>query len=608
MGNGDASDPMDQDQPHPEAANKLSDFTSSLTNPRHTAQALNIHQSARAFGGHPAPISNESDDLVFDTVRVIEDVSNGNRAEINSALPQAVAELLLLWQSHEKHESNEIPWAVPSDQSDPIFKANFLSTLLLRLHHPPRKPEPSTSLRSTHLAARTKPIPAILLDWLREHHNPYHQEFEDIMNTKPNCTAHDRFWEAVLSLQIRGEINKIIQLFQAADFSKTYTKEPGPNHQPGYHGKQLGNIQHVIQRAAQVLEQCPAIQGGKWDIKGSEWSVFRKRVSSAVSDLETFSEKSRFDRSSGTTRSMEADNFGGSGVDDLDSSLSRVSRRATSMVPWPIYENLSYLYSQLLGVSSEIDAASSDWIEAVIGMAVWWNGDDINEMQQSFRASRRSYRNRGKENQPPVSDSEMYQARLAYHLDQFLDENRDLDDAQMQIKPTSAVQIGLANVISGNVEGVIEILSSWSSTIAAAVMEVADLGGWLDESSSRSDLTNGFDASNLMVLDFAQHNKMGIDKYRLLANYAEELADRGTFEDSAGNVRKGWQLAASVVSRVRNEDHAKRLIGEILERQNFTDSREVDETVFLCNRIGLHQESQRICAVGLAAAMGPGFD
>ena len=43
------------------------------------------------------------------------------------------------------------------------------------------------------------------------------------------------------------------------------------------------------------------------------------------------------------------------------------------MVPWDVYQNLLAMYNLMLGDETSIIANSQDWVEATIGLAVWWN-------------------------------------------------------------------------------------------------------------------------------------------------------------------------------------------------------------------------------------------
>ena len=71
--------------------------------------------------------------------------------------------------------------------------------------------------------------------------------------------------------------------------------------------------------------------------------------------------------------------------------LSVASRKAESRVPWTVYEELRKLYQLLMGNEEEILQISADWIEAVLGLTIWWNGENDDDIPQgSFAASRRS--------------------------------------------------------------------------------------------------------------------------------------------------------------------------------------------------------------------------
>ncbi|KAI9719225.1 MAG: hypothetical protein M1812_003555 [Candelaria pacifica] len=561
----------------------------------------------------------ESDEIILGTEALVPQLYNRHPsthhddAVVKAALSTIPEELIKLWHSDQDSNPSEygglegsIISIGPEESASPIAKATFISSLLLRLHHPPN-PRTDSSLnqsRSKHFSASTtttfassqatgRPLmmPKVLLDWLDTYHNPYPTATVDLQRHHPNPTAHANFWDIIFASTLRGKILEIIRILREADFKHAESALEDGSDGPGYHGVQLGNVHRVINRAIQVLENCPALHGGGWDIRGNDWRLYRRKIDQAVTDLATFAEGGDKDREK-MVEPLAADNFNLPGTSNATLSLSRASRRAESKVPWTIYQNLKIMYGMLSGGTAEISSVAQDWVEATIGLTVWWDGeDDLN-----FMASRRSLGRTQSRNLRPVDIDPIaaYLQRLGDSFRKVTKVTKEPSSSDFQINPMNAVEVGLASVFEGNVEGVIDLLRCWSLTITTAVVEVAGIGSWLPMLGG-GKFINGFDESDLMVLSYNPSQKRNVDRDDILMEYTEGLFNReelrGTHNE---DVRKGWELAVQVLGRLDNVELANKKVGELLDLLQLSSSELVDTLLNLCNELGLSDQARRI--------------
>ena len=560
---------------------------------------------------------DEPDELILETEELVSqfyqdgDVSDEQELVTQAALTAVPEALAKLWQSccnrnkENSGKEDELIGIGPGDDEPPLLKATFLSTLLLQLHHPPAAKGKQAFAKSKSNRAsfpssfsstpfRPMPYPEALLHWLEGHHNPYRTAINDLMSCHPNPTAHLNYWDIVFSSTLRGKILDVIRVFRESDFTQARTAREDGQTKDGYHGLQLGSITRVINRAIQVLETCPALQDDDWHVEGNDWMIFRKRVEQAIADLATFAEGR--DRDLDPEEStFEAENFG---IRSASTALSRSARRAESRVPWTIYQNLKALYGILLGGTTEILSFAQDWVEATIGLTVWWDGEDDDEIVVgSLAMTHRSLR-RSQSRIPRSIDENAaaaYQRRLAYAFDRVTDNS---DEEAFQINSMNPVEVGLASIFEGNVEGVLGILQRWSIPIAAAVMEVATQGGWF-VSQAGGWATDGFDQSDLMVLSYGQPEK-GLSRDGILVDYAHMLFDREILKDPRTSVTKeGWELSIEIITRLDSDELANKQVGDLLEQLPLLSDQRVDKLLNICSVFGLDRDACRIAEVPL---------
>ncbi|EQL31103.1 hypothetical protein BDFG_06494 [Blastomyces dermatitidis ATCC 26199] len=560
-------------------------------------------RSQIAMVSEPNELILETEDIVgrmYDQVREFEHDDDG----LQQALCDISKDLLDLWERHTAGSSRAQPNSRTStigpEKSAPnIVKANFLGSLLLPLHHPQlqrdRAPEggPSVHIGAVRAFAPNKPkaktpIPKVLFDWINHYHTAQNSDPSTVCSYQPNPTASAAFWDVVQTLILRGNPSPVIDLLKSADFNYARSAMEDGLEQPGYRGAQLQNIQKCVNSAIQLLSVSPGVQNNDWDIKNLDWAIYRKQIAAAISELENLAEGQ--DRLPEARDQFQAPNFGIFNQRSA-SSFSQSTRMAESQVPWTIYQSLKTMYNIMLGDVSSILSKSQDWVEATVGLTAWWDGEDDSDITAGETNFNRSVMRRSQSQAPRSVDSnpeEAYLRRLDYS---FANVTENLGEEGFQVNSMNPMEVGLASVFEGNIEGVLEMLQTWSLSIASAVAEVASFGGWLDTSVGSKPMP-GFNQNDLMVLNYGKNEKP-LRKDDILINYAMGLFDRNPLESPTG-ARDGWEVALEVLSRLDDQEIMRTKATELLDRIPLDTSEHMDKVVLLCADLGFNDEGRRV--------------
>ncbi|KAL9031675.1 MAG: hypothetical protein Q9196_000307 [Gyalolechia fulgens] len=558
----------------------------------------------------------ETDHLILETESWFERINRDyvlpeeREKAVENALPTATQALCNLWRTRgaqlhvDVNMEDDIVMGIgPDEDADPLQKATFVATLLLQLHHPPpvtgkqvfassrsfRMSHPAAGLDSSQPPTRLSPLPKVLHDWLEKHHNPYGSAITDLRIHYPNPTAHINYWDILFNMLLRGKVLDVGETLKKSNFqyARTAREEKGSD---GYQGIVLKNIGTAVSRMARVFEACPIHREDDWTITGNEWNLFRKRIEQALTDLTIFVEGD----GEGEERAvpeLEAPNFG---LRNSTSTFGRSIREAERKVPSIIYENLKTMYGILLGKTPEIVSSAQNWVEATLGLTIWWDGedDDDENLAASFQTSRRSSRRSQMRTDRTVdlNPTAAYVRRLAAAFQRVTDDD---DPDLFQINSNNSVEVGLASVFEGNVEGVVGLLHSWSLPISSAVAEIASMGGWFD-TSARPEKMGGFNQSDLMVLSYGRQEH-GQTSDGILIDYAEALFTRESLRYQFSERKiEGWELSMQILSRLDDEELGIKKLGELLQRLPLTSDKRVDKLLDLCQGIGLDREASSI--------------
>jgi hypothetical protein len=578
-----------------------------------------------ASRGRLAPV-DEPADMILNTEDTIDRLyielhgADYRHIDLDAVLAHFANKLVNTWDICADRSGIARPYGVgpsigPGEQAPSLVKATFLASLLLQIHHPSRgsapiasasnpaaRMAPNSMVKAMQRASVATPIPQILLDWLNGYHASRTNDLQALRYVEPNPTASSNFWDIINAAVLRGRFAEAAEVLRSADFNYARSALEDGLAQPGYRGMQLQNIQRCVNKALQILDSCPGFQDDDWAITGPDWTDYRKSVLSAVNDLEEFAEGEERDQAELPSQDhrFQAVNFGlsnfGQGQNQV--SFTQSARMAESRVPWTIYQSLRSLYRIILGDTATIMAYSQDWVEATIGLTAWWDGEDDDG---AFRASTSSVdfqRSRGSRQQLRAVDRNMRNAYLR-RLDLAFSSatNEPSDDIGFRVNTMNSLEVGLASVFEGNVQGVLELLQTWSLCITAAITEVADIGGWLMDGSPRK--MPGLSENDLMVLSYGQGNvsePKGITRDEALRNYALGLHDRRSIENETGS-REGWEMALAVLSRLHDRDMTRKAVTEIVEKLPLDTIDQLDKLVVLCSDLGLEEQGRKVAEV-----------
>lgn len=540
----------------------------------------------------------DSDDLVLTSEEIISGLEAKSKLrpqdELHGSLATGAAKLAKLWTQHARPSTREAELGPTS--KDPLASASYVGSFLLQLHHPCSansvQPPAQSRFQRSSAARQSAPthataLPRALIDWLDIHHNPYPDDFNSILLHRPSPSNNDSFWDVIYASALRGRFDRVIRLLRDAGWENAITAEDDGGDGPGYEGQQLENTEAVIAQCTNILESCPGHKVQDWDVKNSDWALFRQRIRRAISDLEEFAEGDGEEAGRGNAFSLS----------EFRGSLSTASRRAESKVPWTIYENLKALYAQLLGSTDEIVLVSQDWLEASIYLTVWWDGEATGDFGRA--SLRKSVTGGQRSREVDVTPLAAYRTRLAEALALVTDEP---EDPVFQVDTMDPTLVGIACAMEDNVDGVFALLRTWSIPVAAAVVEIAGLSDWLPQARPRSrDLVEqGFSSEDLMVLSHGPslHTPHGGTRDSVLTQYADLLAARQSFQTADGSlVREGWELAVAVLGRLDDEVAAQRKIADLLERIQLHDEASVDKVLTMCSELGLADQARAISEV-----------
>lgn len=548
-----------------------------------------------------APL-RESDELILGTERLmsqLHSLETQNQVLVKKSR-RVISELTLrlsdLWESQaitfgtRSSSDGEAGLIGPGEDAPGIEKASFVTSLLFPLQNSPAisaAPLNLSKLNTTSnfaLSHHSQPMPKVLLDWLHKHHDPYPGLYQEVRDNPDGATGHERFWDLVFMSLLRGKINEAAKLLRFADFSQAVSALEDGYDTPGYRGAQLSSVDQVVGRCIKVLEACPAAQQGDWEVTGQAWRFFRIQVNQALDDLEAFAEGSIDDRDA-VEDAFEAENFNLSKGRTL-MALSTASRKAQSTVPWQIYTSLKALYGQLLGTPDEIIASAADWVEATIGLAAWWDGENEDLRVTGRSSHRRSGRNLDVE--APRSSKHDDDQVLAYkrRLAWALAKAEETGEAIMAPNTVNSIEVALACVFVDDVPALGRLLKGWSMVAASAVVELALAWGFGESNLSKARSLAGFNKSDLMVLSYnIDEDVLAHDE--TLQEYADMLTAKPSLRD--GNRKsqgEGWEYGLRVLGRLQNRDTSNNAIGTLLSSLNLESPARVDRILAITSAMG----------------------
>ncbi|KAF2713601.1 hypothetical protein K504DRAFT_462114 [Pleomassaria siparia CBS 279.74] len=545
-------------------------------------------QLAKGLAPNNEPLSlRETDEMILHTECIMEKLCDSIATDAperrNDVLGEAAQELVALWKGQASGSSY-------SGNSAHIAHATRLANLLLNLHYPPHV---SQNLRPSAFSLvpirpdprHFTPIPRVLLNWLNTEHRSV-SEVDLVLKETRGYSAHTHFWDAVQASAFRGDFSTTSKLLRGANFGVAETAHNDGLGENGYSGLHLRHINEVVRIAISLIEDCPAVTSEDWDIKGHDWEIFRTRVDQAYKSLQDFAEGDSQTRQS-VSQPFQASHFGISQSQN-SFNMSTASRKAESNVPWSIYENLARLYKQLYGSEEEISAVATDWIEAVIGLTIWWDGEEEEVAQGSLAASRRLVARSQRVRTVDITPVKAYCQRLSAALAHVFETN----EQDFSLDCTNRTEVGLACVFDDNIEGILQILRGSSLTIASAVGEVASSGDWFVRADG---ILNQLDPTDLMVLSLTEPPRTGITKDSLLTDYSDQLARKEQMTSQDGKtIREGWELAIQVLGRLDNVVAANDMIEQILDELPLQSPERVDKITQLCHNMDLSKHAVSI--------------
>ncbi|PNP52557.1 hypothetical protein THARTR1_06904 [Trichoderma harzianum] len=483
----------------------------------------------------PARIT-EKPDLILKTENLVCQLYNDgvgahdDPERLENSLADITYKLIRVWTDYVEElpppEGEDLATIGPGEDADPFEKAVYVAHLILRMHH--------TRFDTKLEDDKASPLPEILFDWMQSSHNLYPDQIREISRYKPSPACHSLYWQTLRNALLRGDVNGAKQLLKNAGWEHV---RRGPLGGQTYIGKALENVRRFTEATCEMLDQCPGARND-WDILNSSWTLFRVQARGSLDRLTLFAEGK-------DTTFLDSLN------DELDTSMSTMAKKASSQIPWDIYENLQTVYEIVLGQTEAILETAQDWCEATIGLFGWWD-EGVQRpkslLQSQFGLSAMS--------PGSFTDSEDYFDRLVTVFNLVI---------QSGLNPNSMnpVEVALASAFEGNTNAVIGCLRTWSLPVACSVAEIASLGGWLPPAEPVKPLpADTLDMDDLMLLGVGQPTNDDVEgiKDTSIVIYARELAGI----EHLSPQRDGWEMAIQVLGRMDVPEKAEETVGELL--------------------------------------------
>lgn len=480
--------------------------------------------------------------------------------KLDNSLADVTYRLVRLWNDYVEElpppEGEDLATIGPDENAEPFEKAVYVAHLMLRMHH--------TKFDSHSNEETTSPLPEILFDWMHNSHNLYPNQVREISCYKPSPACHSLYWQTLRNALLRGDVNGAKQLLQNAGWENV---RRGPRGEYVYTGKALENVRRFAEATCEMLEQCPAIKGD-WDIFNSSWTLFHVQARGSLDRLTLFAEG----RDGGLVDAMN------DGYLQETESMSTMARKASSQIPWDIYENLQTVYGIVLGNQEAILETAQDWCEATVGLFGWL--DDGEQRHRNPRTSQ-PYSFGASFGQSTGSDDYFERLISVLHL---------VVNSGLVPNTMNPVEVALASAFEGNVNAVIGCLRTWSLPVSCAVAEIASLGKWLPPTEITKPMAlDILDMDDLALLGVSQptaDDTEGI-KDATLVLYARELAGI----EHLSPQRDGWEMAIQVLGRMdvpaKSEETVGELLRDLLATLNENSSTTVDKMWKILNDLGM---------------------
>ncbi|KAF5019142.1 hypothetical protein F66182_8847 [Fusarium sp. NRRL 66182] len=452
--------------------------------------------------------------------------------KMDNSLANITTRLTELWNQFvddlPQPEGEDYATIGPGFNTESFEKAAYVANLILRMYH--------ARFDNDIDEEKTPPLPEILFDWMQTSHNLYPDQVREISRYNPSPACHSLFWQIVRSSLLRGDVRSASKLLREAGWEHV---RRGPRGDYAYTGKALENVRRFAAATSDALDQCPASRP-EWDIWNSNWTLFRIQARGSLNRMTLFAEG----------QEQNVQDLMDDELSPRPQSLSTMARKASSQIPWDVYENLQTVYGIILGNHEAIMEVAQDWCEATIGLLGWW--DDGNQRHKALKLSQSQLLRASSR----FSGSEDYFDRLAtvFHM---------VIESDLNPNVMNPVEVAIASAFEGNVNAVLGFLRIWSLPLACTVAEIASLGEWLPAPEAPHLFpTDSLDMDDLALLGVSQPGPDELEgiKDTTLVLYARELAGI----EQLSTERDGWEMAIQVLGRMDSPEKSEETVGELL--------------------------------------------
>jgi hypothetical protein len=446
-----------------------------------------------------------------------------------------------------------LPKSRKSKADNDLHHAYYIASLVLPLNH------------------STASVTEVLRKWLFAHHpNPTPSQLTSLRGAHPNSAFAVNFWDVVIRLILRGELQEAIEVLRSANWDLRSQEAP-PASKPAFGAQKVINderyprsetasIKQAVTALINLLMRCPGRGRSSYqpplnffpavnaavDSPGSpkDWRIWRLEVETALENVRGFAQDSEVNN--------ENPYYGGF--------------QSRARIPTEVRKPLLRIYEIMRGsvgdggTQEAIFSESDTWQEAVVGLMMW--ARDVNSaealeedhFEESFDVDDLTT---GQYFQVLSHRKQMQLVQLASVIDTAIAPNQ-------MVNPTEPLELAVGGAMAQD-PSFIDELARYSLLVGATVVEIGGWGGWVRRETTLKDPAEGGDMGFLDEDDFALLGT-GADDFDFHAKGAEDILRRyasgliGTPWINEGAEVEGWEIGVGVLNRIKN---GKQLAGTV---------------------------------------------
>ncbi|KAJ6264359.1 hypothetical protein Dda_0504 [Drechslerella dactyloides] len=476
-----------------------------------------------------------------------------------------------------------------------IDDALSLTTLMLPLYFPQPMDQSAIDFKSDASLLRElsppRPAPLVLVRWLDDHdRQPDQNSYLNVLQYLPNSALHYDFWPILQKLALRCKLEDLTHLIASPTWDIADGSQPGAR---VYTRAAAYNLQRASKIVQDIVAQSPAIRyttGPKnahkisraaviddegWDTSSLPWRMWRSKIARAIDEI------LRISQSEPGTAKPNIPEPQNDATRLFRSKPTVASNSEASLIPHEIARELRIILQIFLGDKETILKTSDNWLEAVVGLAAYYDetgasgdGMEWDKFGRPGIGSRASNAYR----EDPLKKI----AKCFHHVNEVF-----------PLPALRNLQSATGDVLAGRVPKALKFLAKRSLPVASAAAELFAWGGYFPTDLGGKASTVTFLTSSVLGLLDQEGDKENA-KEKIISDYALALASLGVLHD-APDLVEGWEVGLAALRRTVTPAtrHAASKLIRLVELDVNNPAR-VERLVETCARHGLVEEQKYV--------------